>query len=190
MAAGTGATGTGTAAAAYEAEKHRHGKEGHPTSSQTSKDQAYVERHPELAPGHRDHTGRDVATGAGVGGAGTAAAYEAEKHSHGKSTTSDVTKSDSKHDGTSPDEKKPGLLDKILHPNKSKEEERRIEEEKRSDYSTATTTGAPAFDSKHHDTAHGAIPTKTENISPSDKHHYGQQAAVGGAGATGLGSQA
>lgn len=182
--AATGVGGAG-AAAAYEADKHHHGKEGLATSTPSSKDQAYVQRHPELAPGHQSHTGRDTATVAGAGGAGTTAAYEAEKHKHGNVPTRD-SKADTTHAGVSSgEEKKPGLLDKILHPSKSKEQEHEQEEKRRAG-TTVAARGEPSLDSKHHDTAHGTIPTKTDNISQADPRHSKERtAAMPGSGVHG-----
>ena len=174
------------------------------TSTAANRAQGSLSRYPEESTHHgvsqtphtsgsQPHHGRDAATIGATGGAGTAAAYEAEKHNHRKETSSSPSSSkhDSKHDHhhdssrVSSEEKKPGLLDKILHPNKSKEHEREIEEERRHG-TVGGATGIPAHEAKHYDSKGGVVPTTSDS---SKHHHTGEKAALGGTGAGIAGSE-
>ena len=140
-----GAAGAGVGGAAYEAERHHHQGTHDPTQPrqpiQPTQPKAPTEPHEPYGATHHDqhHLGRDAAVGtAAVGGTGVHGHEESkeftkEQKAHDKTLAKEekhhdkaLAKEEKHHDhhhGHEEKEKKPGLIDRLLHRGKNNDDE-------------------------------------------------------------------
>ena len=154
----------------------------HPTGTAASGTQQSFSNYPEQH--HGSHTGRDTAAVAGVGGVGTAAAYEADKHKH----TKDSPTSDSQHRRDTTEEPKPGLVDKLLGRDPQEKEAKKLEKEHEKEQK-AHDKEIKKLESKNEkeEKEHEKELKKLEKEHEKDAKSHKGEAALAGAGAGGAG---